>query len=323
MKQWMKQWRSLVGLILVLCFFIIIGPSSFYSLLNMKTILSQTVIIGFGALGMAILIIAGQLDLSAGSQMSLVTVVMALFLSQYTDLSNSSSALFFAVFLGLITAIAASSVVGTLVSYLALPPFLASLGLMQVYRGLAKGLAKETTVMTPENSLTQWMVVEPTPSWLILAPGVWLFFLATILLIFLFRKTLLGRWVYAIGSSESASILSGLPVKRLKLFFYILSGVFIGCAGVFEYSTLTVGDPTAGYGFELDVIAAVILGGASLNGGRGSIAGTFLGSLMIAVLRNGCNMLGVSSFLQEILVGSIILAVVAVDQFSKSKTSNG
>jgi ribose/xylose/arabinose/galactoside ABC-type transport system permease subunit len=158
------------------------------------------------------------------------------------------------------------------------------------------------------------MLVDPEPGWMILAPGIWIMLLLAVLIYIVLRFTVLGRHIFALGSNESTARLCGVPVLSRRLLVYTLCGGITGLAGIMQYANLTVGDPTAASGMELDIIAAVVIGGGSLSGGEGSAAGSLAGALLITLLRNGCNMLGLPSYFQEIMIGCIIVGAVLIDR---------
>ena len=146
------------------------------------------------------------------------------------------------------------------------------------------------------------------------SPGIWLMIISAIIVALVLRYSVLGRYIFAVGSNERAARLCGVNVKRIKIYIYTIAGFFTGLAGVMQFSRLTVGDPTVAMGKELDVIAAVVIGGGSLSGGEGSILGSLIGAFIMAFLRNGCNMVGLPNYFQEILIGIIIIAAVALDR---------
>jgi ribose transport system permease protein len=185
---------------------------------------------------------------------------------------------------------------------------------MGVARGLAKWLADERTVQAEPGWLPAWMTKYPEPAWLVLAPAVWLVLgLAAVLGVTLAR-TPFGVHTYAIGSNEANARLCGVPVGSTLVRVFVLCGATAGLAGVLHFARLRVGDPMAGSGLELQVIAAVVLGGGSLTGGEGSIAGSLLGAFCMALLANGCQLEGLPNYVQEMLVGAIILVAAALDR---------
>ncbi len=302
-----------LGLVVVLLLFVIIGPSQFYGAYNLKTIITQTVITGIGALGMTLVIVSGGIDLSVGSLIALGTVVTARVLNLGGDDPGT--------FLPLVAAFAAIAVCGlcgSLSGYISaslrIVPFIVTLGMMQIARGVAKWLGKQQTIVTQDNWLHYLMDVDPEPSWLFFAPGVWLMILLTVFLVIVLRYTVFGRYVFALGSNEATARLCGVNTLKHRVLIYASCGAFAGVASVMQFANLTVGDPTAAGGMELDIIAAVVIGGGSLSGGEGSAVGTLVGALIMAVLRNGCNLVGIPNYVQNIVIGAVIIGAVAVDR---------
>ena len=304
-----------LGLIFVYIIFLFLAPQSFHTLYNTKTFLTQAVIIGIGALGMTLVIISGGIDLSVGSQIALGTVVTATVLKAY-------SAPEMGFWLPLCAACAAVAVcavcgliIGSIVSGLRIVPFIVTLGVMQIARGVAKGIAGQTTVVAPSNWLNDLMVVEPRMDvWYSVAPGVWLMLFLLAVMFVVLKFTVFGRHVFAIGSNEATARLCGINVALKRIWVFALCGAMTGVASVMQFSNLTVGDPTAAVGMELDIIAAVVIGGGSLSGGEGSVVGSLVGALIMAILRNGCNLVGIPNYVQNIVIGTIIIAAVGVDR---------
>jgi len=294
-------------------------PSSFSDLYNLKTILTQTVIIGIGALGMTLVIISGGIDLSAGSQIALCSVVVARVMQSWSggpdfvgigpSVLASLSGIGVCALIGLI--------MGFIITRFKIVPFIVTLGFMLVIRGGSKWLASNQMVAAPDNALLPLMDVQPEPAYLIFSVGVWIFLGFLLLLFIVLRYTIFGRTTFAIGSNESTARLCGIAVERYRVAIYSLCGAFLGVSGVMQFANLGQGDPTAAVGMELDIIAAVVIGGGSLSGGEGSALGTFIGALIMAVLRNGCNMLGVDNYVQEVIIGSIIVVAVALDRLKQ------
>jgi ribose transport system permease protein len=175
-------------------------------------------------------------------------------------------------------------------------------------------------VSAPQTWLNGWMDVSPQPDWLIFAPGVWLLLVLTVAMFLVLRYTIFGRYTFAIGSSEQAARLCGIPLAFCRVAIYTLCGVFAGIAGIMQFANLTVGDPTAANGMELDIIAAVVIGGGSLKGGEGGVVGSVLGALLMAVLHNGCNLIGIPNYVQNIVTGAIIIGAVAMDRFKHARS---
>ena len=301
------------GLLFVFVLFALLAPPEFTSFYNIKTMMTQSVIIGIAALGMTFVIISRGIDLSVGSQVALGTVVIAVFIGQDGSVSDVWGPLWAGM-----GGIAACGLIGLLgaffITRFGVVPFIVTLGTMQVARGVAKWIGMEQTVPATDSWLNTLMLIDPEPSWLILAPGIWIALLLMVVSSIVLRRTVFGRYVFAIGSNEQTARLCGVNIHLHKIIIYTLCGIFTGIAAVMQFSSLTIGDPTSAIGLELDIIAAVVIGGGSLNGGEGSAVGAMIGALLMAVLRNGCNMIGVPTFVQEILIGAIIVGAVLVDQ---------
>ena len=227
-----------------------------------------------------------------------------------------------AVIAGALMGMACGFVNGLLVTKTRVVPFIITLGTMEIFRGGAQWIARGESVNVDDKMLTEtygWldrlMSSNPRPPWLIIAPGAWVMIVAGILSAILLSRTRLGRYIFAIGSNEQAAVLSGIAVERVKLWVYGLAGLIAGLAGVMQFSRLSYGSSTAGSGLELDVIAAVVIGGGSLRGGEGSIVGTFVGAAIMGFMRSGCTLARIPSPVQRVLIGAIIVLAVAVDEF--------
>ena len=299
----------LAGLILIAALFALFGPESFSTPGNVQTIARQTAIVGTAALGMTLIIAAGGIDLSVGSMIALVTVAIAALL-------GSGIPPLAAAFAGVGVGCAAGLMNGYLITRLRVVPFIVTLGTLLLLRGAAKGFAAEQKIDAPLTWLTQLLAaLPPERAWQLFPPGVWLMAALAVGVAILLRNTRIGTHLIAVGSNEQTARLCGVRVERVKLFVYACGGAFAGIAGLFQFSRLTVGDPTVAVGVELDVIAAVVIGGGSLNGGEGSVLGTIVGALIMTVIRSGCSQMGLPNWVQEIVTGSIIVAAVALDRW--------
>ncbi|MDE0891084.1 MAG: ABC transporter permease [Planctomycetota bacterium] len=307
-KRLMALLGPFVGLLFVVILFGALEPS-FLSTRNLMTVAIQTVIVGLGAIGMTFVIVSGGIDLSIGSVIALASVVTAL--SARAGLPTPV-----AVMAGVTAGGLCGALNGWLVTRLSIVPFIVTLGMMGVARGVAKWLSAEQTVTpSPEASDALALLASKTAT----SPGIWITILLAVLMALVLKRTVFGVHTYALGSNEDTARLCGVPVERTKVWIYTLCGIFGGLGGVMTFARLSVGDPTTAIGKELDVIAAVVIGGASLSGGKGSILGSMVGALLMAALANGCNLTGVPNFVQEILIGSIIVAAVAVDRVRSSR----
>jgi ribose/xylose/arabinose/galactoside ABC-type transport system permease subunit len=303
----------LLGLVAVFSLFATIGPESFPTFQNLETIARQTAIVGTAALGMTMIIIAGGIDLSAGSMIALVTVVIAA--SLQAGIPPSLAAL-----LGIGAAALGGCVNGFLITRLRVVPFIVTLGTLLLFRGAAKGIAREQKIDAPLTWLKDLLAALPAGGgWRIFPTGVWIMVILAIVVAGVLRFTKFGRHTIAVGSNEQTARLCGVRVERIKILVYALGGAFAGVAGLFQFSRLTVGDPTVAMGAELDVIAAVVIGGGSLSGGEGSVLGTIVGALIMTVIRSGCSQMGLPNWVQEIVTGSIIVIAVALDRLRHRK----
>jgi len=311
-RRWLNTFGPVLALLAVYGFFALIAPPSFRTGRNLETIARQTTIVGMAALGMTLVIILGGIDLSVGSVVALSTVVIAWLLQQggtgpFTAAVGGIGA---AAFFGLIS--------GLVITRLRVVPFIVTLGMMLVVRGTAKGIGHNQKIDV-DLGLLAWLdellaSVGREQGWMLVPPGVWLLIILSLAMSALLRYTRLGRHTFAIGSNEQTARLCGVAVERVKVLVFALGGAFAGLAGVMQFSRLTVGDPTVAVGLELDVIAAVVIGGGSLSGGEGSILGTLVGALIMTIIASGCTQMGLPNWVQEIITGAIIVVAVALDR---------
>jgi ribose transport system permease protein len=300
-----------LGLVVVIALFALdadVRPY-FFTWRNFILIFSQTAVIAVGALGMTMIIVSGGIDLSVGSTVALSSVVCA------TLLMNGTPELA-AVFVAMLTGTTLGLANGAAIGYLRMVPFIVTLGMMGIARGCAKWLAGNQTVNPPETGVVALMSTldRGAAGELAVPIGVWLVLLLAVAIGIVMTKSVFGRHVYAIGSNEDAARLCGIRVPLVKIWIYALAGTLFGFAGVLQFARLTQGDPTVAIGLELDVIAAVVLGGASLSGGTGSVLGAMIGALIMAVLRNGSNQMGWPNYVQEIIIGLVIILAIALDR---------
>jgi ribose transport system permease protein len=280
---------------------------------NFKIILTQTVIVAIGALGMTMIIVSGGIDLSVGSAVAFTSVLGAtLLVKGYSTAATLALTLLAGGLIGLAN--------GLVIAGLRMTPFIVTLGMMGVVRGSAKWLAGNQTVNIPPTAPLNHLMALVSPTHLFpLPPGVWIAIGLAVVMSVLMRQTVFGRYIFAIGSNEATARLCGIRVPLQKVFIYALAGLLFGLAGLMQLSRLTQGDPTVAIGLELDIIAAVVIGGASLSGGTGSILGSMIGALIMAVLRNGSNQMGWQNFTQEIIIGIVIIIAVGLDLFRQSR----
>jgi ribose transport system permease protein len=308
--------------------------STFASTESAQVVLKNTSLVGVAALGMTLVIIAGGIDLSAAAAIALSATVTAWsFREGYAPLLCLS--------LGALTGLTTGFVNGALVSWLKVVPFIITLGTMTIFRGVGRVISSETPIRTDllmrairgekdtaggvpwERWILSLMEPYPDPEWLLFSPGVWLMFVMAMLLAAVLHLSVFGRHVYALGSNEDTARLCGINVTTTRIAVYTLAGLFIGVAGIYNFSTLSgEGDPNSLPGRELDVIAAVVIGGGSLNGGRGSVLGTLCGACLMEVIRHGCVVLGVPAPYQQILIGLIVIVAVTVDQLRQRRLAS-
>ncbi len=311
-RSWLNTLGPVLALMVVYGVFVLIAPPSFATTRNMEMIARQTTIVGVAALGMTMVIISGGIDLSVGSIVALSTVVIA-WLLRYTGVNPLTAAVggvAASAFFGLVS--------GLLITRLRVVSFIVTLGMMLVVRGAAKGIGREQKIDVDPERL-RWLeeLLASLPkerSWMLLPPGVWVLIILAVAVAALLRYTRLGRHTFAIGSNEQTARLCGVAVERVKVLVFTLCGAFAGLAGLMQFSRLTVGDPTVAVGLELNVIAAVVIGGGSLSGGEGSILGTLVGALLMTTIASGCTQMGLPNWVQEIITGAIIIVAVAVDR---------
>jgi ribose transport system permease protein len=329
----------LIGLIFVLALFSILRPRTFPTVENFQLMLMQTAVVGTAALGATIIIISGGIDLSVGSNIALVTVVVAMMLNAgYSPLISAAGGVGAAMIVGLVIGALVTGlkppffltaflqrlypvpVIGRMTRFILvfttspLPPFIVTLGLWGAVRGVAKEVSGQTVVPCPDSWLDVLLqTLTPSQKWMLAPPGVWLLIVMTIVVVAMLRYTRFGRHVFAVGSNEQTARLCGVRINRTKLLVYLTATFLAGLAGVLQFSYLTVGDPTTADGMELNIIAAVVIGGASLNGGQGSAVGSILGALIMTAVADGCTKLELSNSVQEIVTGAIIILAVKLD----------
>lgn len=297
----------LAGLILIVVVLAIINPT-FLSISNIFNVLRQISINALTAFGMTFVILTGGIDLSVGSILALSGALTA-------GMMVSGFGTWAAVLIGLISGFVMGMFNGILVTKGKIAPFIATLATMTIYRGL-------TLVYTEGRPITglneDFGMIGRGYFFGIPMPIIWMVVTFVILFIVL-KQTTFGRRVYALGSNEEATWLSGINTGRIKILVYSISGLLAAASGTILMSRLNSAQPTAGTAYELDAIAAVVLGGTSLSGGRGWITGTLIGAVIIGVLNNGLNLLNVSSFYQQVVKGAVILLAVLLDRSKTAK----
>ena len=296
-----RQLGTIVGLV-GLCVLLTILTPHFLTVSNLLNITQQTTINAIIAVGMTFVILSGGIDLSVGSIVALAGVVLGSALQAGLPVP-------LAIALSLATGALSGLVNGLLITRGGLPPFIATLGMMSI----ARGLALMYTDGRPISGFDAGFRSLATGSGLMVPTPVILMVMIYIAAHFVLTRTTFGRYVYAIGGNEEATRLSGVRVAFNKTMVYVLAGITSAIAAVTLTARLNSAQPIAGMMYELDAIAATVIGGTSLLGGSGTVTGTLVGALIMGVLRNGLNLLGISSFLQQVVIGAVIIAAVLVD----------
>jgi ribose transport system permease protein len=306
----LQQFLAFASLIVIFAVFAVASPN-FLTYGNVTAILFSTVVIGTLALGTTFVIITGGIDLSLGTGMALCAVISGVFIvNMHLPLAvGVPGAILFGGLIGLVN--------GVNIAILKIPPFIATLAMMLVAQGLALVVSHSTPIYF--NDAPGYLAISTGN----LIPGVEFPNAVLVLAVLavaagvLLNKTVLGRYTYSIGSNEEATALSGISVRKWKIVVYTLAGLFIGLAGVLISARLGSAQPASGSGYELQAIAAVVIGGTSLAGGKGSIVGTVIGALIISVLNNGLQILSIPQEWQNVILGCVILVAVYADMIRK------
>lgn len=305
---YLRKLASVLSLIIIVIVLTILSPH-FFTSENFLSIGLQMAVIAIMSIGQVWIIISGGIDLSVGSIMAISGVVTTMLIASGVDMVLAS-------LVGILVGAFCGFINGFLTSVGKLPPFISTLGMMGIARGMALIITKGVPVfgLPAEFSVIgngRLAGIFPIPVLITLVLAV----IGHIIL----SKTPFGRYTYAIGSNFEAARLSGIRTTRMVIYIYLLAGFLYGLGGIILASRLSTGQPTSGLGYELDVIASCVIGGASLSGGSGTIWGAILGALLIGVLRNGSNLLDISAFWQQVAIGTIIIIAVFIDQYQKSR----
>ncbi|WP_291973587.1 ribose ABC transporter permease [Candidatus Symbiopectobacterium sp.] len=307
-KEWLLEQKSLIALLILIAVVSSMSPN-FFTVNNLFNILQQTSVNAIMAVGMTLVILTSGIDLSVGSLLALTGAVAASIVGLEV---NALLAVFGALAFG--AAIGAGT--GVIVAKGKVQAFIATLVMMLLLRGVTMVYTNGSPINTGFSDVADifgWFGIGrplgiPTP--------IWLMVIVFIAAWYMLHHTRLGRYIYALGGNEAATRLSGISVDNVKIIVYALCGLLSALAGIIEVARLSSAQPTAGTGYELDAIAAVVLGGTSLAGGKGRIVGTLIGALILGFLNNGLNLLGVSSYYQMIVKAAVILLAVLVDNKS-------
>jgi len=299
---------SIFLILVVMCAIMAAVSPAFVKITNILSTARSFSAIAVAGIGVSMVIITGGIDLSIGSVYGFAGVISAMLVVSGVPLVP-----------GILGGMLMGSIVGALnglmVVYLKLPPFIATMGTMQIARGVCYIITQGYPVSNLPMEYTVlgqgYLIGIPVPIWVMV-------FVAILFAIFL-NMTTTGRRIFALGGNEEATRISGINTKRLKVLVYTLGAALAGLAGIITASKLGVGQPTAGIGFEMDAIAAVVIGGASLSGGEGTVTGTIIGAAIIGVLRNALVLLSVDSYWQTLIIGCVIILAVTIDQLRKGR----
>jgi ribose transport system permease protein len=293
----------LIGLVL-LCVFLSFTTDTFLSVRNLLNVMDQITVLGVMAIGMTLVILIGGIDLSVGSVLALSGMVMG-----YLG-DNRGWPFVFAILIALVVSAACGLVSGLMVTRLSMPAFIATLAMMSIARGIASIITNGEQIIGFPDWFSNLAIIRHF-GFLTVTVGVMIAITIVAWIILQLRPA--GRALYAIGGSQEVARLAGIPVRRYTLWVYTICAALAGLAGVILSARLDSAQPSSGLGYELDTIAAVVIGGASLSGGLGGIGGTAVGVLIIGFLRNGLNLLQVSPFVQQVIIGVVIAVAVAAD----------
>jgi ribose transport system permease protein len=298
---------NLLVIVIVLMVILSFATKNFFTVNNLRNLVRQTSVNGIIALGMTFVIISGGIDLSVGSVVGVASIVVA-------KLLVAGMGIFPAIIIALLVCMLLGTLNGLIIHYGKVPPFIATLGMMQAARGIVMLLSNARMIAGLPKSFTGFaqLVFLGFPSLFF----VW--FLVILVTFVITTKTIFGRNIFAYGSNIEAARLSGINTAKVTVSVYAMSGLLSGIAGILMTSRLGNGIPTAGQGYEMDAIASAVVGGASLSGGSGTIIGTVLGALLISLIQNGGNLLGINAFILQIIVGVLIVASVWYDQIRKT-----
>lgn len=295
------------GSLIVIVIFFSIASHNFFSFTNITNVLLSAVVVGLLALGTTFVIATGGIDLSIGTGMSLCAVMSGVMIA------NAGLPIWVGVLGAILVGALIGAVNGTAVSLFGIPPFIATLAMMLVAEGLALVISKTSPIYF--TNAPHYIDISSGT----LIPGVAIpnaviiFFVVAVISAILLNRTLVGRYALSIGSNEEATAISGINVRKWKILIYTMAGLFTGLAGVLISARLSSAQPAVGSGYELQAIAAVVIGGTSLSGGKGSMVGTVIGALVIAILNNGLQLINVPQEWQNVVLGCVILFAVYMD----------
>ncbi len=295
---------TLIGLFIALT----IATPHFLTVVNLSSVARQTAVINIMALGMTLIIISGGIDLSVGS----ILGISGLFGCMTIQSGHSIPV---AIVAGIGTGLLCGLLNGIMITRLRINPFIVTLGTLEAYRGFALVVSKGL----PVHGLPDSFSYLGDGNLLGIPFSLWILAICAVLMHFLLENTKVGRYAFAVGSNSSAAYYAGVPIKFHLTAVYAIAGMLTGLAGMIEASRLMTGQPTAGQGYELQAIAAVVIGGGSLQGGEGSVVGTLIGAFIMGLLSNGSDLLGINPYWQQVVIGAVIIVAVGLDELRKRR----
>jgi ribose/xylose/arabinose/galactoside ABC-type transport system permease subunit len=313
MRRIIRQLLPFASLLLLVIALSLLAPGTFLSEDNLLNVLRRSSVNAIIAVGMTAIIISGGIDLSVGSMLAVAGMAGAWVMLKAGGPGLTMSGMVWGTLAGIAAGTVAGLINGLCITRLKLPPFIVTLGTRSAFRGISYVMNDGQPYNVPGYTFLG------SGRWVGLPVSILVAALIVIAAVLALRYTPLGRYTYAIGSNRDAAFHAGVNVNRNLTAIYTIAGLLVGVAAMIATSRTVSAQPTAGIGLELDIIAAVVIGGASLSGGRGTVLGTIIGTLLIGFLRNGCTLLGISTNVQLIVIGVIIVAAVAVDEMARAR----
>lgn len=306
----MRRLQKFLPFVTLIALFIAltIATPHFMTVINLSSVARQTAVINIMALGMTLVIITGGIDLSVGSILGISGLFGCMAIQHGWPIPA-------AILAGIGTGLLCGLLNGLMVTQLKINPFIVTLGTLEAYRGLALVISKGL----PVHGLPDAFSFLGDGNLLGIPFSLWVLAICALLMHLLLENTKLGRYAFAIGSNPNAAYYAGIPIKFHLTGVYAIAGLLTGLAGMIEASRLMTGQPTAGQGYELQAIAAVVIGGGSLVGGEGSVVGTLIGAFIMGLLSNGSDLLGINPYWQQVVIGAVIILAVGLDEIRKRR----
>jgi ribose/xylose/arabinose/galactoside ABC-type transport system permease subunit len=299
-----------IAVVLVLLIVFLSWQSPYFLTASNLVVISRQIALALLiAIGMTFVILAGQIDLSVGSVVALVSVLTGMFMV------NFGLPIWLSIVLGLLVGVVVGAINGTIFANSRIPSFVVTLGMLAVARGLALGITTGSTV----SGMPAAFLVLGQGMWLGVPIPVWIAVVVALVAHLVLTRTVFGRHIYFLGSNEDAAVLSGIRVRRVKIAIFTIASTLAALESVIETARLSVGQPSAGSGYELVAIGAVVIGGANMLGGEGSILGTVMGAILLALIQNGLILLGISAYWQQVFSGAIIIIAVGLNMWRRQR----